>query len=212
MPEPIPAHDAEHQRALYGPLTESLRRLIDVAIRSEADDDAVKQAHSLIDEAVDLLSSRLHPESFGLRHDGDGRPLVWGNVAMGLRNAIAPPLDIRRESDGRVWVDLNLGAPYEGPSGQVHGGVCALVLDHVLSATAHREQQPAFTGTITIRYLRPTWLGRLRAEAWVDREEASKTFAVGRITDADGVVTVQAEGVFIRPKAAVDHGADRRTS
>jgi acyl-coenzyme A thioesterase PaaI-like protein len=84
----------------------------------------------------------------------------------------------------------------------VHGGVCALVLDHVLGATAHRRQAPAFTGTITLRYVRPTWLGPLRAEAWVDREEGSKTFAVGQITDAEGVVTVRAEGVFIRPKPA----------
>jgi uncharacterized protein (TIGR00369 family) len=108
-------------------------------------------------------------------------------------------LDIQHAADGRVHTDIDLGAPYEGPPGHVHGGVAALVLDHVLGATAHRPGSPAFTGTLTLRYVRPTRRGRLRAEAWVDREEGSKTFAVGHISDADGV-TVEAHGVFIRPR------------
>ncbi len=94
-----------------------------------------------------------------------------------------------------------LGAAYEGPPGLVHGGVCALVLDHILGATAHRPGEPAFTGTLTLRYVAPTPLGALRAEAWVDRDDRGKTFAEGRLIDAAGTVTVQAEGIFIRPKA-----------
>ncbi|MGV0834146.1 PaaI family thioesterase [Mycolicibacterium thermoresistibile] len=199
MTEPIPAVDAEQARARYGPLTQSVRRLIDATIRSEADDADVAHAHRLIDEAVELLSSRLNPKPFGVRQDTDGRPLPWGNVAIGLRNAVAPPLQVH-SGDGRSWVEVTMGAPYEGPPGQVHGGICALLLDHVLGATAHRSGAPAVTGTLTIRYLRPTWLGRLRVEAWIDREQDSKTFAAGHITDTEGVVTVQAEGVFLRPR------------
>jgi acyl-coenzyme A thioesterase PaaI-like protein len=94
---------------------------------------------------------------------------------------------------------VTLGAAYEGPAGQVHGGICALLLDHVLSATAHRPDRPAVTGTLTVRYRRPTWLGPVRVEAWTDREEGSKTIAHGHITGPDGEVTVEAEGIFIRP-------------
>ncbi|WP_082945303.1 PaaI family thioesterase [Mycobacterium sp. 852013-50091_SCH5140682] len=198
--DPIPVVDAEREESLYEPLTDSLRRLIDVTIRSEAADSVVTQARRRIDEAVTLLSSRLRPNSFGVRTSADGRMLAFGNVAVGLRNAIAPPLRVRHEPDGGASTDLTLGAPYEGPPGLVHGGVCALVLDHVLGATAHRPHAPAFTGTLTIRYLHPTPLGQLRAEAWVDRHEGTKTFAAGHITDANGVVTVQAEGIFIRPR------------
>lgn len=202
MSDPVPVADAEHARALYEPLAQSVRRLVDLTIRSEAADDAVRRAHQLIDEAAALLGSRVAPRPFGVRTDTAGRQMPWGNVAIGLRNAIAPPLDVHRDPDGRATADLVLGAPYEGPPGQVHGGVCALVLDHVLGATAHHRQQTAFTGTLTIRYVRPTWLGPLRAEAWVDREEGSKTFAVGHLLGPDGEVTVQAEGVFIRPRSA----------
>lgn len=197
---PMPAEQAERIESEFEPLTRSVRNLIDVVIRSEVDGDAVRAAHALIDQATALLSAEMDPEPFGIRATTDGRMLTWGNVAIGARNALAPPLRVVRDDTGGAAVDLELGAPYEGPAGQVHGGYCALVLDHVLSATAHRPGAPAFTGTLTLRYVAPTPLGRVRAEAWVDREELGKTFAVGQLLDAEGRVTVQAEGVFIRPK------------
>lgn len=201
MKEPVSAEQARRVEELYGPLTRSLRTLIDVVIRSEAEDSDVRHAHALIDQAAALLSSRLDPEPFGVRTTIEGGILTWGNVAIGMRNAIAPPLDVIRGEDGRVSADVTLDAPYEGPPGHVHGGVCALVLDHVLGATAHRPGKPAFTGTLNLRYVAPTRLGKIRIEAWIVSETESKTVAVGHITDPEGAVTVQAEGVFIRPKA-----------
>lgn len=62
-------------------------------------------------------------------------------------------------------------------------------------------ETPKFTGTITMRYLRPTRLGRLQAEARVDRTEGVKTHLVGHLTDEDGL-SVEAEGVFIEPRWA----------
>jgi acyl-coenzyme A thioesterase PaaI-like protein len=200
MSRQVTAAEVQLAETVFGPLTQSLRELIDVAIRSEAAEADARRAHALIREAKELLGSRLDPGPFGVRATGDGRSLPWGNVAMGLRNAIAPPLIIQRDDTDRVATDLVLGAAYEGPPRQVHGGMCALVLDHLLGATAHRPGEPAFTGTLTLRYVAPTPLGRLRAEAWIDREDRGKTFAAGHILDAQGVVTVQAEGVFIRPK------------
>lgn len=201
MSEPISAEDARRIEELYGPLTQSLRKLIDVAIRSQAEDTDVKQAHGLIDQAAALLSSRLDQDPFGVRTTTDGGILTWGNVAMGVRNAIAFPLQIEHDENGRASADLLLEAPYEGPPGHVHGGVCALILDHVLGATAHRPGRPALTGTLSLRYVAPTPLGRLRAEAWVESETDSKTIAIGELRNSQGVLTVQAEGIFIRPKA-----------
>ncbi|VEG54896.1 thioesterase superfamily protein [Mycolicibacterium aurum] len=200
MSRPLTPEQAQRTEDLYGPLTQSLRTLIDVVIRSKADDADVTRAHRLIEQAADLLSARIDPEPFGVRAVTTGGVLTWGNVAIGMRNAIAPPLDVRTDETGRATTELELGAPYEGPPGHVHGGICALLLDHVLGATAHRPGTPAFTGTLTLRYVAPTRLGRLRVEAWVDSETSSKTFASGHILDSDGVVTVQADGVFIRPK------------
>lgn len=196
---PATIDDIAAQESRYGPLAESVRRLVDVTIRSEADAGTVASAKAKIDAAADELSAVLMPGSFGVRQTPSGESLVWGNAVIGLRNAIAPPLSVQQDPDGRVWADMVLGAAYEGPAGHVHGGVCALVLDHILGATAHQPGRPAVTGTLTVRYERGTPLGPLHAEARIDRIDGVKTFAVGHLADAQGV-TVRAEGVFIQPR------------
>jgi acyl-coenzyme A thioesterase PaaI-like protein len=200
MPDGVVVDDIERGRTIYEPLTRSVRQLIDATIRTAAEDEVIAAAKAHIDEAVDLLASCLIPGSFGVRSTVDGHTIAWGNVAIGLRNPIAPPLVIQHDPAGQVHTDVDLGAAYEGPPGHVHGGVCALILDHVLGATAHQPGEPAYTGSITVRYLRPTPLGRLRAEARVDRVDGVKTYAVGQIAGADGV-TVEAHGVFIRRRS-----------
>ncbi|BBZ11903.1 PaaI family thioesterase [Mycobacterium branderi] len=184
--------------SIYGPLTESVRRLVDATIRTKVDATTLAVVKKQIDCATEELRAALMPGSFGME-TADGQPMVWGNVVVGLRNPVAPPLVIHHGADGLVWADFVLGAAYEGPPGHVHGGVCAMVLDHVLGATAHKPRRPAYTGTLTLRYLRGTPLGKLRAEARIDRVEGVKTFAVGHLADAQGV-TVEAEGVFIHPR------------
>lgn len=185
--------------ALYASLTESVRRLVDATIRSRGDFDTIASAKAKIDAAADELSQSLIPGSFGVQQADGGQSLAWGNAVIGLRNALAPPLEVHHESDGRVWADVTLGAAYEGPAGHVHGGICALLLDHVLGATAHKPGQPAVTGTLTLRYEAGTRLGPVRAEAHIDRVEGVKTFAVGHLATSDGV-TVRAEGVFFHPR------------
>ncbi|OBI53436.1 thioesterase [Mycobacterium kyorinense] len=189
--------------AVYGPLADSVRRLIDATIRTQVDAAALAEVKNKIDCATEELSAALMPGSFGVRQTADGQPMAWGNVMIGLRNPVAPPLVVHHGADGLVWTEFRLGAAYEGPPGHVHGGVCAMVLDHVLGATAHKPGRPAYTGTLCVRYLRGTPLGALRAEARVDRVEGVKTFAVGHIADARGV-TVEAEGVFIHPRQNLD--------
>jgi acyl-coenzyme A thioesterase PaaI-like protein len=181
-----------------GPLADSVRRLIDVTIRTQADATTLAAAKEKIDCIIEELSVALTPGSFGVRHLDGGRPMAWGNVMIGLRNAVAPPLTINHEADGLVWAEFTLGAAYEGPPGHVHGGVCAMVLHHVLGATAHKPGRPAYTGTLNVRYLRGTPLGALRAEARIERVVGAKTYAVGHIADLSGI-TVRAEGGFLHP-------------
>lgn len=183
----------------HEPLTASVRSLIDAVIRTEADPEELAAAHAHVAAALDILGDRMMPGHYGVRTGPDGSSAPRGNVLIGQRNAIAPPLIVHRDADGLVSSDVDLGAAYEGPVGHVHGGVCSLILDHLLGATAHRPGAPAFTGTLQLRYVRPTPLGRLRAEAWMEHEDGRKTYARGRILCADQT-TVEAQGVFIRPR------------
>ncbi len=202
----ISAEEYERQRELYGPLTEALRKLIGAGIHTEVDEDTVRQAQSAIEAATELLERSQRSVTSTLRHEDTGRPLAWANPAIGLRNAIAPPMVIHHEDDGQCWSEFSLSGAYEGPPGWVHGGISALVLDHILGEAASEGlTRPKFTGTITLKYLRGTPLGPLRAEAFIERIDGFKTFARGYLKDADGT-TVEAEGVFIQPAWARDAG------
>ena len=56
---------------------------------------------------------------------------------------------------------------------------------------------PGMTGSLTIRYRRPTpLLTELVFEAHVDRVEGRKIFTHGKLS-ANGVLTAEAEGLFI---------------
>jgi acyl-coenzyme A thioesterase PaaI-like protein len=198
----VTSDELERRRAIYEPLTQSVRALIDAAIRTEVDAETVAAATAEIDAITARLRSAQIDGPYGVRYNAEGESTAWGNAVIGLRNPIAPPVVMQQDESGKVWSDFVLGAAYEGPPGHVHGGVCALILDHVLGEIASGGlTKPAFTGTISCRYLRGTPLGPLHAEAWVERTEGVKTFAVGHLADAEGV-TVEAEGVFIVPKWA----------
>lgn len=199
----LTSDEVDQMQAVYQPLAESVRELVDATIRTEADAAEVAAIKAQIDAATARLRAKQIDGAFGVRYTTAGSRMAWGNPVIGIRNPIAPPLVIRRDEAGGTYTDFVMGAPYEGPPGYVHGGISALVLDHLLGEAASDGITPRFTGTITMRYLRMTRLGRLHAEARIDRTEGVKTHVVGHLADEDGV-TVEAEGVFITPKWARD--------
>ena len=199
----LTSEDIDRIRSVYQPLAESVRDLIDATIRTEVNADEVAAIKAEIDAATARLRAKQIDGAFGVRYTTGGDRMAWGNPVVGIRNPIAPPLVINRDETGGAYTDFVMGAPYEGPPGHVHGGISALVLDHVLGETASDGITPRFTGTITMRYLRTTKLGRLHAEAHIDRTEGVKTYVVGHLADEDGI-TVEAEGVFIKPRWARD--------
>ena len=202
----VSAEEFDRLQNLYGPLAEAVRGLIDATVRTEADESTIARAAASVRAVTESLRPLSEKGWNALRHADTGRPLLFTNPAAGWRNPIAPPMVIHHGADERCWSDFTLGAAYEGPPGMAHGGVAALVLDHLLGEAASGGlTKPKFTGTISLRYLRGTPLGPLRAEAWVERVEGPKTYARGIIRDADGP-TVEAEGVFIMPAWARDFG------
>jgi acyl-coenzyme A thioesterase PaaI-like protein len=203
--ENISAEDVERLRALYEPLAQSVRELIDATVRTQADAATVAAAKSEIDSATARLRQKQLDGSFGVRYLESGERMAWGNAVIGIRNPIAPPLEIQHDASGKSLCDFHLGAAYEGPPGHVHGGVAALILDHLLGEAASDGINPRLTGTISFRYVRATRLGHLHAEAMTTRTDGVKTFAAGHLADEEGV-TVEAEGVFILPRWARDGG------
>jgi acyl-coenzyme A thioesterase PaaI-like protein len=196
--------ELERRESIYGPLAATVRDLVDVTIRTTVPEEDIRAAQAEIEAIVERLRSEQLPGPAGVRYNSDARSWSWGNAAIGLRNAAAPPLTVIHEDAGHAHADVTLGAAYEGPPGRVHGGVSALLLDHVMGETASAGfSRATFTGTLTIRYRRGTPLGPIRLEAHIDREEDRKVFVVASISDSEGI-TVEADGIFIIPAGRVE--------
>lgn len=190
------------EREVQGGLASTTRDLIDAVLRSTVPDDEMVAIRGELDAITARLRASQIPGSHGVSLSSDGkRARNYGNAVVGMRNPVAPPLDIVWHEDGLVTADFHLGAAYEGPPGLVHGGVSALVLDQIAGEAAAAGGRAGMTGTLTLRYERGTPLGPLHGEARVDRVEGVKTIVTGHLADAEGV-TVSVEGIFITPRWA----------
>ncbi|WP_238419681.1 PaaI family thioesterase [Gordonia sp. 'Campus'] len=198
--EDIDPEELAHRTELASSIAGSVRELIDATVRTEVGDADIAEARRLIAAATEILRRDQLPGSFGIRFNADGTKRSWGNAVLGRRNPIAPPVELRHETD-HSWTEVDLGPQYEGPAGLVHGGVLALIFDQLLGSTAEFQGVPGMTGTLTVRYRRATPLGRIRGEARVERVEGVKTFVTGTISSGEHV-TAEAEGVFILPRWA----------
>jgi acyl-coenzyme A thioesterase PaaI-like protein len=194
--------EVEQEREVLGGLAASVRALADASLRTTIDLEEVAEVRSAIDELTQRLRREQIEGSFGVSFTPEGTVRGHGNAVVGLRNPIAVPLDIHKDTEGRATAAFTLGALYEGPPGCVHGGVLALLLDQVLGECAASSGSPGMTGTLTLRYVRPTPLGDASIEAWVDRVEGVKTIVRGELRRADGETTVEVEGIFILPRWA----------
>lgn len=136
-----------------------------------------------------------------------GEGITRHDPVTGPENAIAPPLHLCGREDGSVEAVVTLGLAYQGQPGCVHGGISALMLDHVLGvANAWGPGPSGMTGTITFRYHRPTPLfEELRVTGRQLEVERRKIHTVGEIR-ANGELCVSADAIFIakhvpRPRA-----------
>lgn len=201
--ETTTAEEIDRMRAVVGPLAASTRELVDAVIRSEVPLEELESVRKEIDQLVERLRAQQLPGSYGVRIDASGRHRAWGNPAVGLRNPLAPPLEVHREADGSAWAETVLGAAYEGPPGMVHGGISALFLDQLVGEAAASAGKPGMTGSLKLRYVAPTPLGPIRFEAKAERVDGIKSIVKGRSL-VQGRVCVEAEAIMILPRWARD--------
>jgi acyl-coenzyme A thioesterase PaaI-like protein len=90
-----------------------------------------------------------------------------------------------------------MSAPSSGPPGCVHGGFVAAAFDEVLGFVQSLGGSPGMTGTLTIRYRKPTPLHqRLHFDVELVRTEGRKIFTEGKVT-AGETLCAEAEAIFI---------------
>ena len=206
-PDPIaPVHPAiAGRQPEMAALADAVRRLVELSVATTAPASDVAAAAAGLDLIADLLGS-YRPEAgashsmgtpgqdtFAVSTMGERMPF---DVVVGRYSPLALPVEIT--SDGRTARGRGrFTLPYEGPPGCIHGAVIAATFDIVFTAANILAGAAGPTASLTLRYRRPTRLYEEAVfEATVERTEGRRTFTSGRLVQG-GVVTVEAEGVFV---------------
>ncbi|MBV8957973.1 MAG: PaaI family thioesterase [Actinobacteria bacterium] len=195
MPELFSEDHLEELRTL----ADSVRNVIDATVKTGVDYDAMGRAAELLRAVAAELSAverqPLAPPDLDALRRAPHHFFAW-DPQIGPANPLAA--NVRMEVDGdTVHGHVTFPRAYQGPPGQVHGGVIAGVYDQVLGLANFIVGRPGFTGTLSVRYVAPTPLGApLRFEARQERSERRKLFTSGRCFHGDTLVST-AEGIFI---------------
>jgi len=196
----------------------AVRSLVDGLRVADAPREVLERVTALATDAAALLDPHrvqgmrmqgaLYPEVMlggGGPSGSDPATIFPYSPVVGPLNPLAPPIELVFDGE-RIRGTAMLGAPYAGPPDMVHGGEIALVFDELLGTTNVCHGLGAFTGTLSVRYERPTPLdAELELEAWIDRVEGRKVFTTGTISHR-GEVTARGEGIFIRTGIAALDG------
>ena len=179
------------------------RELIDLLVRLDPMDPIGAEVGERLAPLVDLLEAHAGPAEDLAAAAGHGEPgFIDRSPVTGVTNPLAPPIRIETDDDGRSSARVRLGLPFQGPSGRVHGGFVAVLLDHVMG-TAVRPSATGqmFTRTLTVDYLRATPLFEdVVVSAAVERTDGRKHWVSGRIETSQGVA-VRAHGLWLEPRA-----------
>lgn len=179
-------------------LAEALRGLIDDLAVTGADPAVLAGiAEQVVAMRERLAAQPPRPSAWAERTE-DGRSTSFFELSpiAGHANPLAPPIAFTVLDDTVVGV-ASYGPACEGPPGIVHGGLVAAAFDEVLGLAQSLSGQFGMTGTLTIRYRRPTPLGvQVRYVGRVIGVSGRKIRVTGE-AHVDGAVTAEAEGLFI---------------
>jgi acyl-coenzyme A thioesterase PaaI-like protein len=191
-------------RARKHRLVREVKRVIEVVAHLDAD-GADPGAVEAATAAARALADGLEPQPSLLATGGlGGQPgpqgaLLERSGISGRANPLAPPVQWTVGEDGTHGAAVYSPA-YEGPTGHVHGGFVAAAFDDLMGAAQVASGQAGYTGTLTVKMLRPTPLERpIEYEAHVDRVEGRKIW-VRATSRCDGELLAEASIVFIAPR------------
>ncbi len=180
-------------------LAAQVRRITSALVGLPLTDADIAEATAAVEAVADKLEDAAGPGRRPRAQPdpvGDAQDFFPSSPVIGYANPVAPPVVVEAVNGGLLgsaWFDYQ----YEGPPTCVHGGVIAMVFDEILGAANILAGKPGMTGTLTIRYRRPTPLRTpLRLEARYVSREGRKILTSGAIYHGD-VLTAEAEGIFI---------------
>ena len=177
----------------------ALRDLNHAFAEQDADDEQLAEIEREAQAMAAELDATPRRDRLALmRASIDAGGLPMGSAGSGFNDrAVAgaanpTSADIEAElgdDDADVVARVVLRRAFEGAPGRAHGGIVAAVFDDVTGFVIGKLREPAFTGELTVRYVKPVPIEtplEMRARL-VDRERR-KLFITAECRDGDEIV------------------------
>lgn len=178
-------------------LVASTRELMLAVGTTELPADELDRLRADIDELTAKIGAarRSHVVRAGFDAPGEAKAAGKPWRAFG-NNPFATPLELTYDGDtARATFVAN--ALHEGPADCLHGGIAAHLMDCVLGTMMQASGRRSRTGTLDVRYLRPTPLHQpLELFGEITHSSGRRHMTRGTISCA-GQVTVEAKGLFV---------------
>jgi len=187
----------------------ALRPIITMTVASTFDDGVLAQAAEQLEAIGRKLEAVAGPKVARQQPhlNQHAQEFFPTSPIMGMANPLAPPVVVHivegidggcPEIRAEAWFDW----AYEGPPTCVHGGVIAETFDEMLGAANIVAGNPGMTGTLTVRYRKPTPLHTpLRIEARFLSRDGRKIKTWAGMYEGD-LLTAEADGLFIEVRPA----------
>jgi hypothetical protein len=195
--------NARGARAQKHMLVEEAKKVVERVALLDTDRVGEDTFAELIEATAHLAEVLDRPPSVrergGLSASGsDDSILTERSGISGRSNPLAPPMEFLL--DGEVTRGhATWGAAYEGPQDCLHGGFVAAAFDDLLGCAQMASGIAGFTGTLTVKMIKPTPLyRRIDYSAGVDRTQGRKIWCWGTAHDGDKLLA-EAECLFIAP-------------
>ena len=135
-------------------------------------------------------------------HQAPGGVAPAGRVASlpGAGSVMMPPWQIRRFDSETVEVAVQFSRYHVGGNNAVHGGMVAMMFDVMCGIIIHAIGRPiSRTAFLHVDYRNVTPIDvPLTVRGWASRVEGRKTFVNAELTDPDGTLLAEANGLMVR--------------
>ena len=188
------------RRAATARVGDAMRLVIDRLVATDAPPEELAKAADQLEAIAATLETypqaRMYDGYAESANAGYPHALFDWSPLLGRANPLAPPISAE-VIEGRVVGTVRFGSAYEGPPGCVHGGFVAAAFDEVLGMATTFSGHPGMTGTLSVRYRKPTPLRtELRFIGNLLGVEGRKISTSAELWAGD-VMTAEAKGLFI---------------
>ncbi|GAB3130345.1 PaaI family thioesterase [Tsukamurella serpentis] len=175
----------------FGEFIENMRRLQDLAVCIDAPEEVYLAAQQKTAELAELLAPYAAREGQG--------PANRSMQLPGRGSLLMPPWRIEKFDAESVVARGMLRRYHLGGGGVAHGGVLPLIFDDNFGNVVFAANRPiSRTAYLHVNYRKVTPLNvPLVIEGRVDRMEGRKTFITARLTEEDGTLLADGEGLMV---------------